>query len=292
MFGAPFDWRQSSQGSQQFYTDMKSLIEKVYADSKKKVSILAPSYGPQLVLGFLQLMTQEWKDQYLSWFVASSPVWSGSSTALYSMVGGLSLLPNASDLMNRNFRNFEVALPAMMWLSPQAGEDNYTYSKKEPLVLTPSQNYSAYDLTKMLLGVGYSEFVAQAEYLQQSGSLYKFEPPMVNTWVNYGYNVDTLISFTLDSDLTPSKMPKLLNYTMGSGDDTVTVKSSLRSMNWTVAHSKAQKQLIHSGYSSMLHAGCLLPMVDPNHTACFAELMNLLTNGTLPKPTPPPTFEE
>jgi len=239
-------------------------------------------------LGFLQLMTQEWKDQYLSWFVAASPVWSGSITPLYSMVAGMSLIPNSSDIINRAFRDFEVQLPSMMWLCPQVGEDNYTYSKNTPLMFTPGQNYSAADLTKLLTEVGYSDFVPQAEYLQQTGSLSKFEPPMVNTWVSYGYNIETLMTFTLDIPLNPSKIPKLINFTAGSGDDVVAVRSSLRGMVWTDAHKQSQKQLIHSGYDTMAHAACVLPVIDLNHTACFYELMALLLNGTLPKPTPPP----
>jgi len=252
---------------------------------------MAPSYGPQVILGFLQLMTQEWKDQYLSWFVAASPVWSGSSTPLFSMVAGLSLVPNSSDVITRLFRDFEVQLPSMMWLCPQPGEDNYTYPTNMPLIMTPTQNYSAADLTKLLTAVGYTGFVPQAEYLQQSGSLYKFEPPMVNTWINYGYNIDTAITFTMGAPLSPSKMPKLTNYTLGSGDDIVSVRSSLRGMLWTDAHKMAQKQLIHSGFSDLAHAGCLLPIIDLNHTACFYELMALVLNGTLPNPTPPPEYE-
>jgi hypothetical protein len=259
----------------------------VYASTKKRVTILAPSYGPQIILGFLQQLNQTWKDQYVSWFVASSPVWSGSSTSFYSMVAGLSLVGNSSDFITRGFRDFEVQLPSMMWTCPQPGENNYTYPNSKPLILTPSQNYSAADLSKMLTGVGYSGLVAQAEFLMRSGSLYKFEPPMVNTWINYGYNIDTLDTVTVDADLTPSKMPKLMNYTLDSGDNIVTLRGSLRGMLWTDAYKAGQKQLIHSGFSSMAHAACLLPLVDANHTTCFYELMNFLVNGTLPKPTSP-----
>lgn len=284
MFGAPFDWRLSAQGSQQLYTDLQTLIERVANTTKKRVALLAPSYGPQMMLGFLQLMTQQWKDTYLEWFVASSPVWSGSSTALYSMAAGLSLAPNSSGVIDRAFRDVEVHLPSLMWLCPEPGTDNYTYPSNLPLILTSTKNYSAFDLAKVLADVGYSDAIAQAQYLQRSGPLYKFEAPLVNTWINYGYQLDTLTTVTMEAPLSPSRMPKVINATLSSGDGVVTVRSSLRGMLWTDAHKKANKILIHSGYANLQHAACLLPLADPNHTACFYSMIDLLVNGTLPKP--------
>ena len=38
---------------------------------------MSASFGPQFALGFLHRMTQAWKDQYISWFIAASPVFSG-----------------------------------------------------------------------------------------------------------------------------------------------------------------------------------------------------------------------
>jgi len=288
LWGAPFDWRLPSQGHQRLYTDLKALVEKAYNVSQKKVAILAPSYGPQVILGFLQQMPQDWKDRYISWFVAASPVWSGSSTALYGLISGLSLVPNSTDLITRIFRDLELQIPSMMWLSPVPGEDEFTYGENLSLMLTPNQTYSAYDLAKMLNIVGYSELVPVAQYLQTSGSLYKFEPPMVNTWVSYGYNVVTPETFTFATPLSAQSMPHMKNFTLMSGDDIVTLRSSLRGTLWTEAHQKANKQLIHSGFDAMLHAACLLPGVDLNHSTCFREMMDLLLNGTLPRPTPPP----
>ena len=55
---------------------VKALIEDVYAKcNNTRVTIISPSYGPQVTLGFLTRMTQTWKDKYVSLFVALSPVW-------------------------------------------------------------------------------------------------------------------------------------------------------------------------------------------------------------------------
>jgi hypothetical protein len=43
-------------------------------------------------------MSQRWKDQYIGWFVADSPVWSGAVLALATITGGgLNFFGNQSD---------------------------------------------------------------------------------------------------------------------------------------------------------------------------------------------------
>jgi len=101
-FGMTFDWRYTALGLEEYYTEskvhfptyhfllvrdpkvnsffgplhVKALIEDVYAKcNNTRVTIISPSYGPQVTLGFLTRMTQTWKDKYVSLFVALSPVW-------------------------------------------------------------------------------------------------------------------------------------------------------------------------------------------------------------------------
>ena len=52
-------------------------VETVYANTGARVNLVALSEGPQLVLSFLHRMSQAWKNKYVSYFVAASPVWSG-----------------------------------------------------------------------------------------------------------------------------------------------------------------------------------------------------------------------
>lgn len=88
-FAAPFDWRLPSSAQAEFFDQLKALVERASASNgNRKVVLWAFSFGPQYTLSFLHRMSQAWKDQYIDTFVATSPVWSGSPTALIAYVSG------------------------------------------------------------------------------------------------------------------------------------------------------------------------------------------------------------
>eukprot|EP00040_Diaphanoeca_grandis_P027588 m.157268 g.157268 ORF g.157268 m.157268 type:complete len:799 (+) comp31047_c0_seq1:151-2547(+) len=94
LFAAPFDWRLPSIAQQSFFSDLKLLVERASATNNgQKVTLWAYSYGPQYTLSFLHRMTQQWKDQYIHWFVGSSPVFGGSPDSLIAYAGGIVLGP-------------------------------------------------------------------------------------------------------------------------------------------------------------------------------------------------------
>lgn len=89
LFAAPYDWRVPSAGQGEFFSKLKALVEQVSADNGgQKVVLWAFSFGPQYTLSFLHRMTQPWKDQYIAWFVGSSPVWGGAPAALAAFLAG------------------------------------------------------------------------------------------------------------------------------------------------------------------------------------------------------------
>jgi hypothetical protein len=55
-------------------------VESVFASTGTQVNLLAISEGPLVTLGFLHRMLPAWKAKYINWFIANSPVWSGSIT--------------------------------------------------------------------------------------------------------------------------------------------------------------------------------------------------------------------
>ncbi len=75
MFGAPFDWRNINEGLLPYYGNLKDLVEKAYmTNNKTRVSIVAPSYGSPVMQGFFARMSQAWKDEYIGWYIADSPL--------------------------------------------------------------------------------------------------------------------------------------------------------------------------------------------------------------------------
>lgn len=293
MYGAPFDWRLTSQGMGPFYKNLTKLIEHAYSSSGgKKVTLLAPSYGPQCILGFLQQQTQAWKDTYISWFVAASPVWSGSPDAYYAIASGIQLDPSWPPSLSGLVRAVTLRLPSLLWLVPQQGDDDFTYNHSVPFLSTFSKNYSAWDLESFFADIGFPELVTQYKYLHSTGALASFDPPLVNTYVNYGFDIPTANLFKYDSDFKPGTVEQATSGGTTSGDSIVPLRSSLRSTLWHTAQEKAGKRMIQKGYQYLAHAACPFPSdtgrpSDNVAMACFQDLMSLLVNGTTPTPDPP-----
>ena len=124
LHGAPYDWRRPiSTQLDTFVAPLKSLIENVSAkNGAKKVVLMGVSFGPQNALGFLHRMTQAWKDKYISWFVALSPVWSGSTLMLQSYVSGLNFFPGGggSSDITKIYLTLMHATPFAGWTFPRA----------------------------------------------------------------------------------------------------------------------------------------------------------------------------
>ena len=98
---------------------MSHQVEHAYeANNKTKVSLVAVSYGPQFALSFLHAKSQQWKDKYIRWFVAESPVWSGTPSTLLAFSAGYD--PTTRD-SQRFTREVSVETMSDFWLFPRCG---------------------------------------------------------------------------------------------------------------------------------------------------------------------------
>ena len=143
------------------------------------MALQAFSGGPQWTLAFLHRMEQSWKDAFVSWFVATSPVWAGLPEALSGYISG------ATSPYQRGLSALVHALPSAMWFFPRAGQNSTTsWSKDDPVVLAKTKNYSAYDIPEIFADLGLSA-TAQAElaFLHAEPDLGGFAAPGVNTFV-------------------------------------------------------------------------------------------------------------
>lgn len=270
LFGAPFDWRMSDQGhTTKFYPNFKALVERVYAQTGKKPTIIAPSYGPQNVLGFLRTVTQEWKDHYIGWFIANSPVWSGTPIVLAFVLGGVSPLTALTR-----------GLPACYWLMPRPGSLDTEWGEDEVLVRTPNHAYTASDIPVLLKAVGLHDKAAMYEFQLTQSVLADFDFPGVNTYVTYGTDLPTIGSISYSEDFKANKFKLPANASLYNstemGDGAVPLRSSKRSFAWVGA--TGDKQLLHKAFPGQQHANCFPGGSDH----CFADVLSLLINGTKP----------
>jgi lysophospholipase-3 len=81
--GAPYDFRKAPNENQQYFVDLKALIEQTHADNDgQPVIIIAHSMGGPMTLQFLNQQSQDWKDKYIKSMVTLSGAWGGSVKAV------------------------------------------------------------------------------------------------------------------------------------------------------------------------------------------------------------------
>jgi len=287
LFGAPYDWRYPTSGRPDtFFTDLQHLVEHAYAiNNNRRVFLLAPSFGPQFALGFLHRMTQAWKAQYIDWFVAESPVFSGVYISLMEYISGA---PQTSKFVAGLIRDEFQGLAIPSWMFPRAGSNStVSWTTEEPILSTPSTKYSAFDVAKIYAALNFTD-VAGLEFVSQEPDLAEFAHPGVNTLVTYGYAVSTPGPFSYPNDFVVNQMPASPSIVNISGDDLVPLRSSLRGTIWQGEMERAGLKLVYRGYANQSHANCLIPpgfVPGIPDDGCYTMVYDLLVNGTVPPQT-------
>ena len=110
---------------EEFFVNLKQLIETTYLENgKKKVILISHSMGSLYLLNLLNLKVDEsWKNRYIStWFAISSP-WTGSIRALKTMVTGDNM---GIFLFNdKRFKDMERTFPGIAFLLPNPSKFGY-----------------------------------------------------------------------------------------------------------------------------------------------------------------------
>eukprot|EP00045_Choanoeca_perplexa_P017707 m.262849 g.262849 ORF g.262849 m.262849 type:complete len:461 (+) comp17610_c0_seq3:108-1490(+) len=284
LFNVPFDWRLPLDGLTDFYASLKATIEHAsQLNNNRKVALLSVSWGPQVALGFLHRMTQEWKDQYIAWYVAESPLYSGSPVGALAVTSGYASDPTQPTSATF-IRAIATQVDVMMNLLPRAGTSNVTWPSDFVLVKTPNKSYSAYDMPQLYADLGFSYNTRAVYHVQQEADLAEFAPPGVNTFITYGYNISTAGSLVYAEDFqaNASYCPPLPTVVPdpATGDSLVPVRSSLRAAaEWPTKMAQAGQELVYKAYANQPHAYCISP-AGPD--GCFFDVMRLILNNTKP----------
>lgn len=177
------------------------------------------------------------------------------------------------------------ASPALMWTFPRRGTDpNTTWTAEEPLLMTPSKNYSAFDYAELLDDLGLSDPVtaAQLAFLSNESDLTGFASPGVDTFVTYGDGIATQAAAKYSADFSKSA-PPTPDLLTADGDGLVPSRSSIRGLSpaWQQQQAALGKQLFYKAYHNQPHAGCFAFSSDVGNE-CFRDVMALLTRGAAP----------
>eukprot|EP00730_Choanoeca_flexa_P004923 TRINITY_DN11842_c0_g1_i3.p1 TRINITY_DN11842_c0_g1~~TRINITY_DN11842_c0_g1_i3.p1 ORF type:complete len:417 (+),score=77.99 TRINITY_DN11842_c0_g1_i3:358-1608(+) len=276
----PFDWRLPLSGLTQFYIDMKALIEELYAlHHNQPVVLVSISWSPQACLGFLHRMTQDWKDKHIDWFIAQSPLWSGTPLSLMAYVSGVPQQP-ALPTPPKYDRFLATSVHVTMAIFPRPGHTQTLYNESEVLVTTPDFNYTAFNISNLLAHMGMRDQIEAWEAIQNDTDLLDFAHPGVDTFVTYGTGLNTPGSFGYDTDFVANPnvvppTPATILLDPDTGDGYVPFRSAVRGWyKWKDSMAKEGKRLLYKGYPGQLHAACI--------NGCHNDVWQVLVKGTAP----------
>jgi len=240
LLGAPYDWRLPPAYLPTFFDDLQQLIEGAYNVNQTKVVIIAHSLGNLFFLSFLQTMSQEWKDKYIMTYFATSPPLIGAFTAAQSLTSGYNfgipyLSPAHAKIVQRSFLSTYYLLPYTQFYQSQV------------LISVPGKNYTSLDYNDLFAALGVSDLYKS--YALSFDSAKPYDPPGVDTYCLYGYNLSTAIQEQYKT--TTFDKPTVI---MGDGDGTVPVESLSFCKSWA---SKTSKLVSVKGYKGQEHVDLL-----------------------------------
>ena len=86
LFSAPYDWRFGLEQPEEYFRQLKGLVEHAYAiNNNQKVAMLSHGLGATLTHLFLtEKMTKQWRRKYIDSSTYVAPSWSGSGQAFFA----------------------------------------------------------------------------------------------------------------------------------------------------------------------------------------------------------------
>jgi len=151
MFGAPFDWRLNPVAIDDYFPQLKNLIEEAYRKGgNQKVALYTLSAGSMaLHTFFTKIVSKEWKEKYISRILIHGPSLPGGIDTLETLwQGKISFMPEKYD--TQSIRDFALSLPTL-----HAHLLNHHIYGDDPIVIGPQgEQYTAKDLPELLKAHG------------------------------------------------------------------------------------------------------------------------------------------
>ncbi|CAH8573336.1 unnamed protein product [Schistosoma turkestanicum] len=220
--GAPFDFRRAPNENKDFNRKLMLLIEETYQNGgNQSVVLLGHSLGAKYAMYFLKSMKKSWKNTYIKTFVALSAPLGGAVKALKIEASG----DNFGVFLRSplSYRPVQRTLPSVAFLLP----DSRLWSPTEPLIITPTTNYTAHDYERFFHDVNYS--IGFQMMLDSKSTIDTFEKPsdIDEIYCIHGANLSTTDKMVYSPpsffhSAFPDQVPRLIT---GNGDGTVSLRS-------------------------------------------------------------------
>jgi len=233
MHGAGYDWRLGPMGHMQaeapggYFAKLKLLIEGTVTKNKAKAHLITHSLGGPTTLAFLNQQDPWWIESHIETYIPLSSPWVGGARMTMTEVGGDNLgEPIPHDYLRPVQQEAESGTFIMSY-----GE---AWEARDPMVVTPSRNYSVAEIPEMLETLGLSQTQALYQNGAKKGLLAALlKPPTVPTHVIYSNGKDTPYRFIYDEDFSHNYDKAPTSQLMGDGDGTVNLESlKYAERNW------------------------------------------------------------
>lgn len=228
--GAPYDFRKAPNENKEWFIKLKHLVEETYTlNDNTPITFIAHSMGGPMTLLFLQMQSQEWKDQYIRRIISLAGAWGGSVKALKCFAVGDDL--GAFALSGDKMRAEQITNPSLAWLMPNP----LLWKPNEVMVRSLTRTYTMAELKDFFQDLDYMNgWEMRQDTLEYS---LNFTAPGVELHCLFGSGFNTVESLNYEKTYDFSGKPTLV---YGDGDGTVNRRSLEACRHW----SSQQKQPI------------------------------------------------
>jgi lecithin-cholesterol acyltransferase len=239
LWGAPYDWRLVPAFLDDFFNQLKYLIEDIYSrNAKQRVALFACSAGGFMTYLFLtRIVTQEWKDQYIDRVVFANGAQGGSvKAAMAAWTHTYDVLPDL--LVTDSVKKFIVSAPVMYGEFP-----NFNIFSNAPIAVGPDgRNYSSQEFLQLLKE--YKKLPEIGEKILQRTMPYLTDPisdPGVNAYLVFNSGLQMPRTLRFDKGFNAS-----FTVVTGPGDGTVHKESHEHMCgSWTNAAKQGKTVVCH-----------------------------------------------
>nr|XP_056718304.1 phosphatidylcholine-sterol acyltransferase [Euleptes europaea] len=227
---APYDWRAGPNDQEEYFHNLRALVEEMHNAYQKRVFLMGHSLGNLLILYFLLQQPQDWKDHFVQGFISLGAPWGGAVKSLRAMASGNNQgIPIMSSIKLREERQLTTSNP---WLFPtrMAWPDNHIF------ISSPFYNYTLSDYQRFFTDVNFED--GWYMWNDTKDLLRDLPPPGVEVYCLYGTGQPTPATYIYDDNF-PYEDPVDILYS--DGDDSVNKGSLELCKRW---HGQ-QKEKVH-----------------------------------------------